>query len=121
RRGGCAIKKMQRSHQNSRRRGGVDQVQFNSLDQHHPGRSNKVASHFFLVSRPPSSAEEGTLSSTCNPFTPSYTAPTVGRMSRSEDLKHGESHRTQLVVSRLAARCVLSRSHVGFLSSPVYS
>ena len=48
RRGGCAIKKMQRSNRNSRRRGGVDQVRLNSLDQHHPGRSNNVASQLFL-------------------------------------------------------------------------
>ena len=39
---------MQRSFRNSRRRGGVDQVQSSSLDQHHPGRSNKVASQSFL-------------------------------------------------------------------------
>src|SRR6185369_3751219 len=48
RRGGCAIKKMQRSNRNSRRRGGVNQVRLNSLDQHHPGRSNNVASQLFL-------------------------------------------------------------------------
>src|SRR5215470_17434772 len=55
RRGGCAIKKMSRSDRDSRRRGGVVQVQSNSLDQHHPGRSNKVASHFLLdvASTPP--------------------------------------------------------------------
>src|SRR6185436_12994966 len=48
RRGGCAIKKMQRSNRNSRRRGGVDQVRLNSLDQHHPVRSNNVAAQLFL-------------------------------------------------------------------------
>src|SRR6185295_687307 len=58
--------------------GGVDQVQFNSLDQHHPGRSNKVASHFFLVSQPPLPLRRGLLPSTCDLFTHSMTAPTLG-------------------------------------------
>src|SRR4030095_13412638 len=39
---------MQRSYRNPRRRGGVDQVRLNLLDQHHPGRSNNVASQLFL-------------------------------------------------------------------------
>ena len=44
----CDFKKMERSHRNQRRRGGVGQANCIELDQHHPVRSNKVASQYFL-------------------------------------------------------------------------
>src|SRR5262249_61138661 len=55
RRGGCAIKKKSRSILSSRRRGGV-QPQQNSVEfDHHPVRSIKEASRYFIevASTPP--------------------------------------------------------------------
>jgi len=60
RRGGCAIKKKARS--TIHRADGVVLIKFNemnSLDQHHPGRSDKVLGTFSLCRCHPSSAEEG--------------------------------------------------------------
>src|SRR6185295_18367965 len=58
RRGGCAMKKELRSHI-SAQTGWCDQLQYDSLGQHHPGRSN--------------AADEGTSSLTCSIFTSSQT------------------------------------------------
>src|SRR5262249_23203195 len=60
RRGGCAIKKTSRSILSSRRRGGV-QPQQNSVEfDHHPVRSIKEASRYFVdvASTPPQKKKE---------------------------------------------------------------
>src|SRR5262249_32077037 len=65
RRGGCAIKKTSQSILSSRRRGGV-QPQQNSVEfDHHPVRSIKEASRYFLTSRPPLLGEEGKIADLC--------------------------------------------------------
>src|SRR5215471_7826280 len=64
RRGGCAIKKMSRSILSSRRRGGV-QPQENYLEfDHHPVRSIKEASRYFVkvASTPPQRGGDSSLS-----------------------------------------------------------
>src|SRR5262249_47411537 len=99
RRGGCAIKKKSRSILSSRRRGGVQPPQNSVEFDHHPVRSIKEASRYFIeVAATPSSERRGKLRTSVFGQQPLQPAFCLGFWTECSESERGLKPATTLIV-----------------------